>query len=101
MDAAAVRGLELLLREIGLAADGFGGNLTFAGEEPLTPSRHRIGAANGAAIAAMAVGVATLWKMRSGTSQDIRVDLQRAVAPGLMPLNVLSQNGHSLRWGAT
>jgi crotonobetainyl-CoA:carnitine CoA-transferase CaiB-like acyl-CoA transferase len=101
MDAAAVRGLELLLREIGLDPGGFGGSVTFAGEEPLTPSRHRVGAANGAAIAAMAVGVATLWKLRSGTPQDIRVDLQRAVAPGLMPLNVLSQNGHSLGWGAT
>jgi len=57
-----------------------------------------LGAANAAALAAHAAGIATIWRMRFGREQQIRIDLKRAVVPGLLPLNVLTQNGRSLGW---
>jgi crotonobetainyl-CoA:carnitine CoA-transferase CaiB-like acyl-CoA transferase len=99
-DAHAAAALGRLLAELELDERAFGGTLTFVGEEPLAPSRHRIAAANAAAVAAQAIGVATLWQLRGGGAQEIRVDLERAVVPGLMPLNYLAQNGHSLRWAS-
>lgn len=94
----AVDGFERILAEIGLSRDDFGGSLEFAGEDPVVPSPHRLGAANAAALAAQAAGVACIWRMRTGREQHIRVDLRRAVVPGLSPLNALAQNGYSLGW---
>ena len=59
-----------------------------------------IGAANAAALGAHAAGIAAIWQMRTEREQQIRVDLQRAVVPGLLPLNYLSQNGYLLGWQA-
>src|SRR6266481_7208897 len=54
--------------------------VTLTGEEPLLPSSFRIGAAAQASIAASALAAAEIWKLRSGETQGLAVDMTHAVA---------------------
>src|SRR6266852_5615124 len=54
--------------------------VTLTGEEPLLPSSFRIGAAAQASIAATALAAAEIWKLRSGETQGLAVDMVHAVA---------------------
>ena len=49
------------------------------GEEPQLPSSFRLAAAAQASIAATGLAAAQLWKLRSGQSQDVAVDMCHAV----------------------
>src|ERR1700674_2884378 len=49
------------------------------GEEPQLPSSFRVAAAAQASIAAPGLAAAQLWKLRSGQSQDVAVDMRHAV----------------------
>src|SRR4030088_3021062 len=53
--------------------------VTLTGEEPQLPSSFRVGVAAQASIAAAALAAAQLWKLRSGQSQDVAVDMRHAV----------------------
>jgi crotonobetainyl-CoA:carnitine CoA-transferase CaiB-like acyl-CoA transferase len=94
--ATANRVLDELLRALALGRDGSGGAIAFIDDDPIAATRHRPGAAAAAAIAAEAVGIATIWRMRGGEEQDIKVDLRRCVVPGLRSLSYQTQNGHPL-----
>ena len=96
---AATSAFKAVLDQIGLTSDQFG-SVVSVGEDPIVASPHRIGAANAAALAAHAAGIAAIWRLRTGRDQEIRVDVRRAVIPGLLPLNYLSQNGYLLGWQA-
>jgi crotonobetainyl-CoA:carnitine CoA-transferase CaiB-like acyl-CoA transferase len=62
-----------------------GGNLaaldavTLSGEESQLPSSFRVAAAAQASIAAAGLAAAQVWKLRSGQSQDVTVDMRHAV----------------------
>ncbi len=49
------------------------------GEEPQLPSSFRVAAAAQASVAAAALAAAQIWKLRSGQSQDVAVDMRHAV----------------------
>ena len=49
------------------------------GEEPQVPSSFRVAAAAQASIAAAGLAAAHVWKLRSGQSQDVTVDIRHAV----------------------
>src|ERR1700732_4202128 len=49
------------------------------GEKPQLPSSFRVAAAAQAAIAAAGLAAAQIWKLRSGQSQDVAVDMRHAV----------------------
>src|ERR1700726_3701785 len=49
------------------------------GEEPQLPSSFRVAAAAQASIAATGLAAAQIWKLRSGQSQDVAVDMRHAV----------------------
>ncbi|THD70518.1 MAG: CoA transferase [Bradyrhizobium sp.] len=49
------------------------------GEEPQLPSSFRVAAAAQASIAAAGLAAAQIWKLRSGQSQDVAVDMRHAV----------------------
>src|SRR6478609_7648050 len=49
------------------------------GEEPQLPSSFRVAAAAQASIAAAGLAAAQVWKLRSGQSQDVAVDMRHAV----------------------
>jgi crotonobetainyl-CoA:carnitine CoA-transferase CaiB-like acyl-CoA transferase len=53
--------------------------VTLTGEEPQLPSSFRVAAAAQAGIAAAGLAAAQMWKLRSGQSQDVTVDMQHAV----------------------
>jgi crotonobetainyl-CoA:carnitine CoA-transferase CaiB-like acyl-CoA transferase len=53
--------------------------VTLTGEEPQLPSSFRVAAAAQASIAATGLASAQVWKLRSGQSQDVAVDMRHAV----------------------
>src|SRR5450755_2821995 len=53
--------------------------VTLTGEEPQLPSSFRVAAAAQASIAAAGLAAAHVWKLRSGQSQDVAVDMRHAV----------------------
>jgi crotonobetainyl-CoA:carnitine CoA-transferase CaiB-like acyl-CoA transferase len=55
------------------------GGVTLSGEEPQLPSSFRVGAAAQAGVAAAGLAAAQIWKLRSGQSQDVAVDMTHAV----------------------
>ena len=67
-----------LLGEVGLDRKDLGGKMTFAGMDPIRPTILKVGCASAAITGANAVASALIWKMRSGESQDIHIDLRKA-----------------------
>ncbi len=53
--------------------------IALTGEEPQLPSSFRVAAAAQASIAAAGLAAAQIWKLRSGQSQDVAVDMRHAV----------------------
>ena len=53
--------------------------VTLTGEEPQLPSSFRVAAAAQASIAAAGLAAAQIWKLRSGQSQNVAVDMRHAV----------------------
>jgi crotonobetainyl-CoA:carnitine CoA-transferase CaiB-like acyl-CoA transferase len=53
--------------------------VTLTGEEPQLPSSFRVAAAAQASIAAAGLAAAQIWKLRSGQSQEVAVDMRHAV----------------------
>jgi crotonobetainyl-CoA:carnitine CoA-transferase CaiB-like acyl-CoA transferase len=54
--------------------------VTLTGEEPQLPSSFRVAAAAQASIAAAGLAAAQIWKLRSGQSQHVAVDMRHAIA---------------------
>jgi crotonobetainyl-CoA:carnitine CoA-transferase CaiB-like acyl-CoA transferase len=53
--------------------------VTLTGDEPQLPSSFRVAAAAQASIAAAGLAAAQIWKLRSGQSQAVAVDMRHAV----------------------
>src|SRR5271163_471401 len=53
--------------------------VTLTGDEPQLPSSFRVAAAAQASIAAAGLAAAHIWKLRSGQSQGVAVDMRHAV----------------------
>jgi crotonobetainyl-CoA:carnitine CoA-transferase CaiB-like acyl-CoA transferase len=53
--------------------------IALTGNEPQLPSSFRVAAAAQVSIAAAGLAAASIWKLRSGQSQDIAVDMRHAV----------------------
>jgi crotonobetainyl-CoA:carnitine CoA-transferase CaiB-like acyl-CoA transferase len=53
--------------------------VTLTGDEPQLPSSFRVAAAAQASVAATGLAAAEIWKLRSGQSQDVAVDMRHAV----------------------
>ena len=71
-----------ILSEIWTSAGGEASALEtvrLTGEEPQLPSSFRVGAAAQASVAAAGLAAAQIWKLRSGHSQDLAVDMRHAV----------------------
>jgi len=77
------RALEVALAEIlaygGLRA-GAAANARLTGDDPVFPTRYRIGAAGAAALAATGLAAANLWELRTGRKQQVEVDVRAAAA---------------------
>lgn len=86
--------LASLLADCGLDPSDTGGAIAFSSADPVVDSRHRLGEASAAAIAAAAAGMAALWRLRGGEGQDIAVDARRAAVLGLRSIYHIEQSGH-------
>jgi crotonobetainyl-CoA:carnitine CoA-transferase CaiB-like acyl-CoA transferase len=53
--------------------------VTLTGDEPQLPSSFRVAAAAQVSVAAAGLAAAQIWKLRSGQSQDVAVDMRHAV----------------------
>src|SRR5438876_5128754 len=53
--------------------------VTLTGDEPQLPSSFRVAAAAQVSIAAAGLAAANIWRLRSGQSQDVHVDMRHAV----------------------
>ncbi len=67
-----------LLQEAGLTRSDFGGEISFAGMDPIRPTHIKVACASAAVTGANAIASAIIWKKRSGQSQDIHIDLRKA-----------------------
>ena len=94
--ADATRVFQALWSAIGMTPDDLAGRVGFSGADPVVPSIHRVGAAAAGALGAMGAAVAAIWQKRTGEGQDVSVDLQRAVMPGLNTVGHLYQEGYLL-----
>ena len=54
-------------------------DVTLTGDEPQLPSSFRVGASAQVGLAAAGLAAAQIWKMRSGQSQEVAVDMRHAV----------------------
>src|ERR1700683_1252013 len=99
MDEFAQSALRNLLSQIGLAESDAGGAISIHGEEPVVPSRHRLGTASAVALAVQGTAIAAIWRQRSGRGQTVDVDLCQAAMPGLCTSDHLSQSGHPVDRG--
>ena len=91
--SAATDACAELLSLMGIDAEASGGVVSIVGDDPVSDSRFRPGAAAAAALAAQGTAVAAIWRMRSGEGQDVAVDLRRAAAVGLRTSRNIHQNG--------
>src|SRR3981081_2233475 len=53
--------------------------VTLTGEEPQLPASFRVAAAAQASVAATGLAAAQIWKLRSGQSQEVAVEMRHAV----------------------
>jgi len=71
--------LDGLLDPLGLSSAATGGTITFTGQDPIVPARHRLGACIGIPMAACAVGAVSFGRLRGLPAQDLAIDLREAV----------------------
>jgi len=71
--------LDDLLAGVGLSNAAAGGRVSFAGQDPILPAAHRLGACIGIPLMANAVAAVALHRHRGGPAQDLDLDLRQAV----------------------
>ena len=67
------------LKDVGMSIADSGGKLNFYGRDPIIASPFRFGSWAAIGLAAKAVAVAALWRLRTGEGQDIEVDVRKAL----------------------
>ena len=71
--------LDDLLSDIGLSRAEAGASVSFAGQDPIIPARHRLGTCIGVPLMAGAVAAVAFHRHRGGPAQDLHLDLRQAV----------------------
>jgi crotonobetainyl-CoA:carnitine CoA-transferase CaiB-like acyl-CoA transferase len=71
--------LDALLVGVGLDRSVTDGSVSFAGDDPIVPAAHRLGACIGVPLMAAAVATVGLHRQRGGPAQDLHLDLRQAV----------------------
>jgi len=74
-----VASLDELLSDVGLSRTEAGASVSFAGQDPIVPAAHRLGACIGVPLMAGAVAAVSLHRQRGGPAQDLHLDLRQAV----------------------
>ena len=70
---------EAVLNSIGASLSEFGGELSFYGKDPIVPSVLRFGSFSAIGLAVKSAQIASIWRMKTGQSQNIHVDVRKAL----------------------
>jgi len=73
--------LDDLLTTADLVREAAGGAVSIAGQDPIVPSVHRLGACIGIPVMAAAVAAVAFHRHRGGPGQDLELDLRQATQP--------------------
>jgi crotonobetainyl-CoA:carnitine CoA-transferase CaiB-like acyl-CoA transferase len=84
INTRALEALTQLTMQLGLSVDDTGGSISISGFDPIFPSAVRLGEAFAVAAMAQAVGIAAIWREKSGIGQDIGIEIRKA-AHGINP----------------
>ena len=76
-NTGAVNALGELIDPLGLKLEDAGGNVNIYGADPIFPSAVKLAEAVSISAMAAAVGVAAIEKERSGTGQDLSIDVRK------------------------
>lgn len=68
-----------LVKGVQLRTEDTGGSITFTGEDPIIPSKHKLGAIMSLGMMGAAAATQILYRLRGGEGQDLAVDLRTAV----------------------
>ena len=71
--------LDDLLSTVSLARAATGGAVSIAGQDPILPAAHRLGACIGIPVMAGAVAAVAFHRHRGGPGQDLELDLRQAI----------------------
>jgi hypothetical protein len=71
--------LDDLLSTVSLTRAATGGAVSIAGQDPILPSAHRLGACIGIPIMASAIAAVAFHRRRGGPKQDLELDLRQAI----------------------
>src|SRR5208282_555721 len=71
--------LDGLLSVVDLSTPEDGASVSFAGQDPIVPAAHRLGACIGVPLMAGAVAAVALHRHRGGPAQDLHLDLRQAL----------------------
>ena len=94
--------LNELLKAVQLRPEDTGGSINFTGEDPILPSKHRLGAIMSLAMMGAAAATQIFYRMRGGEAQDLSVDLRTAVGhinPLVAYIPKLGGIGYQLQFG--
>lgn len=75
----ALPALDDLLSEIGLSRASAGATVSLAGQDPIVPAAHRLGACIGIPLMAAAVAAVAFHRQRGGPAQELVLDFRQAV----------------------
>jgi crotonobetainyl-CoA:carnitine CoA-transferase CaiB-like acyl-CoA transferase len=78
-DVDPLTAVDNLLSDVGLSRAEAGTSVSFAGQDPIVPAKHRLGACIGAPLMAGAVAAVAFHRHRGGPTQDLHLDLRQAV----------------------
>lgn len=78
-DFDATCAVDALLSEVGICRAESGGSISFAGQDPILASAHRLGACIGVPLMAAALAAVSFHRHRGGPAQDLELDLRQAV----------------------
>lgn len=96
METKSADVLRQLLTMLQLPTDGIGKSIRLRGADPVVPSRYPVGLASASALAANAVGIMEIGKLRGIGEQTAEVDLLRAAVPGLRSSSVTKRDGRRI-----
>jgi crotonobetainyl-CoA:carnitine CoA-transferase CaiB-like acyl-CoA transferase len=68
-----------LLQSVGLNPVDTGGKISFYGQDTIMQSRIRLGASYAIPYMGCAAGAAMIWREKTGRSQDLHIDLRKAI----------------------
>ncbi len=71
--------LDDLLSVVDLSTSVAGASVFFAGQDPIVPAVHRLGACIGVPLMASAVGAVAVHRLRGGPEQQLHLDLRQAI----------------------